>query len=209
MVVRSSRLDEPCAHAMAGHPSTLVMRCAARRGGGVAGRHDGVRDELAMVARMALTEAPYSVETEVYLAQPQVGILGATNPATQASVANAGGDGGQSAEPQRDRMDLRLRGLQVSSDLTDIDVRIFHPDAQSYRSRSLQSLFETHEKEKRQRYKEACQSARSSFVPFVLTTDGALNEAANDLVKALAKKLHKKWKRTMGRWSGEYGRSSR
>ena len=91
-----------------------------------------------------------------------------------------------------------MRGLKGPADVTDIDVRCFYPDAQSYTTKTLPQLFKQHTKEKIDKYKAACNAIASHFILFIVTTDGALGTEANELLNLIGNKLAKKWRKTKG-----------
>jgi hypothetical protein len=96
------------------------------------------------------------------------------------------------------RIDVRVRGLNVPGKVDDIDVRIFHPDCTSYVNKTLPVLFKQHVVEKRKKYKEYCDLQGHAFVPFVLTTDGALSDEADAFLSSIAHSLATKWRKSKG-----------
>ena len=157
-----------------------------KKGGAVVGRHNVIRDTLILIAETALSPSQFSVQKE-----PWIGRNGAVVEARM-------DDAEETVESYALRVDLRVRGLKGPADVTDIDVRCFYPDAQSYASKTLKQLFQQHAKEKTEKYKEACTEASSHFIPFITTTDGVLGPEANDLLNLLGNKLSKKWRKPKG-----------
>ena len=82
------------------------------------------------------------------------------------------------------------------------DVRIFHPNAASYRSSSVSSLYRQHEKSKRQEYEARVRKVeRGCFTPLVLTSGGMGQEATtfyNGLADLLVTKRNCPYSVTMG-----------
>ena len=73
------------------------------------------------------------------------------------------------------------------------DVRVFHPHARSYRHRTIQQTFRTHEQEKRRAYETRIQQVDGvSFTPLVFTTAGGAGPAASVFLKHLGNKIAEK-----------------
>ena len=53
----------------------------------------------------------------------------------------------------------------------------------------------TQEKGKELKHKTACEATRCDFVPFIVSTDGCLGEAAEAFLKRLGRRLAEKWQR--------------
>ena len=64
--------------------------------------------------------------------------------------------------------DLSIRGVWMPQELTLLDVRVIDTDAKSYGNRSPEDVIKTAEREKRNKYGEACEARRAKF-----TGDGA------------------------------------
>ena len=56
-------------------------------------------------------------------------------------------------------------------------------------------VLRTQEKGKELKHKSACEATRRDFVPFIVSTDGCLGEAAKALLKRLSRRLAEKWQR--------------
>jgi hypothetical protein len=80
--------------------------------------------------------------------------------------------------------------------LTLLDIRVINTDAESYRSQPIQCALSNAEKEKKRKYKTACEESRSAFTPFVTSTDGVLGNEAKYFIKQLAERLAGKWQRS-------------
>ena len=76
------------------------------------------------------------------------------------------------------RVDLRIRGLEDSAVVTDVDVRCIYPDARSYASTEINRLLENDEKEKCDQYQQAVQTEGNRFRPFAVSTGGIWGPAA-------------------------------
>ena len=160
-----------------------------KKGGAVVGRHNIIRDTLVFIAETALSQSQFSVQKEPWIGRNGVVIPAAQEGTTEQSAAT---------DPPGLRVDVRMRGLKGPAVVTDIDVRCFYPDAQSYTTKTLPQLFKQHAKEKLDKYKAACNAAASHFVPFIVTTDGALGTEANELLNLIGSRLAKKWRKTKG-----------
>ena len=70
------------------------------------------------------------------------------------------------------------------------DVRVFHPNAQSYRHSSISSLYRRHELAKKREYGDRIRKVENgSFTPLVFVTTGGMGREATLLYKRLANKL--------------------
>ena len=85
------------------------------------------------------------------------------------------------------RLDVAARGIWSPFDKTLIDVRVTHPNAPSQQSKSLASIYQSHEREKKRKYLErVLQVEKASFVPVVLSTSGGCAPEASRLFKRMA-----------------------
>jgi hypothetical protein len=98
------------------------------------------------------------------------------------SHKNRGGDQG----------DVLIRGLWARGTDCIIDVRITDVDAASNRSKDPHKVLNTHKREKKKKYPEACLEQRRHFTPFVVSTDGLLGREAKTLLKKLSSVLAEK-----------------
>ena len=71
------------------------------------------------------------------------------------------------------RLDISSRGFWNPMEKAFFDVRIFHPNADSNRSRALNDLYSTHEREKKRAYNDrVIQVEHATFTPLVFSTSG-------------------------------------
>ena len=85
------------------------------------------------------------------------------------------------------RLDIRVRGFWNGSQDAFIDVRVFHLNAPSYHSMSLQAAFCRHEQAKKREYGERVREVEHGvFTPLVLSTTGGLGREATTFYKRLA-----------------------
>ena len=67
------------------------------------------------------------------------------------------------------------------------DIRVFHPDAQSYHHSSIQSLYRQHELTKRRGYGDRIREIENgSFTSLVFATTGGMGQEATSFYKRLA-----------------------
>ena len=181
----------------------LAHALTCMSGGGVVGRHNIIRDELAYLAREALTRGAFSVEKEVPLTAPGDRSLHRGGIGGRHQLQRDRGDPGDGSNRQQReegglQVDLRIRGLEDSAVVTDVDVRCIYPDARSYSTTEINKLLENDEKEKCDLYQQAVQAEGNRFRPFVVSTDGVWGTAAKQILRQLGDKLAQKWKKPQG-----------
>ena len=87
--------------------------------------------------------------------------------------------GGNTSE--KARLDISARGLFGPFQKTFFDVRVFHPNAPSYKSREISQLYLTHEKMKCKDYEQrVVQVEKASFTPLVYSTHGGMAGRATE-----------------------------
>ena len=95
------------------------------------------------------------------------------------------------------RLDVSDRGLWAPMERAFFDVRIFHPNTDSNRSKSLPQLFNIHEAEKKRTYNQSMNMQRSHpwCFPLVEVRVQSVPDSTNDLqycYPAVAKKAMQK-----------------
>ena len=97
----------------------------------------------------------------------------------------------KSANRQDDaRADIHARGSGGRRQSAFLDVRVFHPNAPSYRNSSIPSVYRRHELQKKQEYGERVQEVeQASFTPLVFSTTGGMGGEALTFYCHLADKL--------------------
>ena len=93
----------------------------------------------------------------------------------------------QGNDTENARLDISARGLYGPLQKTMFDVRIFHPNALTYRNRDVSSVYKQHEEEKRKKYEQrVIQIEKCSFTPLVYSTTGGMAPKALEFHKRLA-----------------------
>jgi hypothetical protein len=171
-------------------PYTLHHAATCGGGGNRIARHRGIQNCLQAIAMKALGKSAFFVQREPWVVKP-----GSVNARGQLVDGLRG--------------DLQLRGVHPLREVSIIDVRVFHPEQPTQQtnqsggrrqetSKSIEAQLKHHENEKHKKYYEACDSEGMGFVPFVVSTDGALSLEAEKLLKTLADKLSTKWETSPG-----------
>ena len=145
------------------------------KGGLVIRRHNEIRDAIADVSSMVWGQ----VKKEPVVREPN------NTTETPALIA-----------------DLSIRGVWTPQELALLDVRVIDTDAKSYGNRSPEDVIKTTEREKRNKYGEACEARRATFTPFCVSVDGVMGKQAQHLVKRIGDRLAEKWDRTYGETMG-------
>ena len=142
-----------------------AMTC--RRGGFTIMRHNEVWDITAKL----LTEVCHSVATEPPL-QPLTGETFAQRSANVCAEA---------------RLDIKARGFWNRAQDAFFDVRVFHPNAPSYRSKDIATLYKQHESAKCREYNQRVRDVEHGvFTPLVFTTTGSMGRQGTTFYKCLA-----------------------
>ena len=100
---------------------------------------------------------------------------------------------GESIEPRSAnrqdevRADIHARGFWGQRQSAFFDVRVFHPNAQSYCQSNIPSLYRRHELQKKQEYGDRIREVeQASFTPLVFTTTGGMGKEAVVFYRRLA-----------------------
>eukprot|EP00957_Ditylum_brightwellii_P159101 12109091-Ditylum_brightwellii.AAC.1 len=89
--------------------------------------------------------------------------------------------------------DLMIRHLWKRQTDCILNIHITDTDAKSYISSSVESVLAAQEKEKKDKYIQACLEQRHHFSPFVVSADGMLGHEASMVFKQISRKLAEKW----------------
>ncbi|KAL1459063.1 hypothetical protein WDU94_011073 [Cyamophila willieti] len=98
--------------------------------------------------------------------------------------------------------DLMLNSVWESGRKAFFDTRITNADAISNGSRTWSAISQSHSHEKHQKYDRAAEDLRASFVPLVVSCDGAVGKEYAGFIKKTADKLSQKWSRSYGKILG-------
>ena len=125
-----------------------------KRGGFIIQRHNELRDLEADLLDLVCND----VETEPVLQE----ITGET----LNSGANLACDA---------RLDIHARGFWERQKSTFFDIRVCHPNADSYKDRTPEQVYRLHENEKKRMYeRRVLEVGQASFTPLVFTTTGGM-----------------------------------
>ena len=148
---------------------TVDHAMVCRRGGLIIQRHNEIRDLEAEMLRMVCTD----VETEPVLQE----ITG--------EELNRGADKVPDA-----RLDVHARGFWDRQQSAFFDVRVCHPNADSYRELSPKQIFQLHENEKKRQYsRRALEVEQGTFTPLVFTSTGRMADECKRFHSRLAELL--------------------
>ena len=91
------------------------------------------------------------------------------------------------------RADIRATGFWGRQQCAFFDVRVFHPNAQSYRHSIIPTLYGRHEQRKKREYGDRIREVENgSFTPLVFATTGGMGREATLFYKHLADQISKK-----------------
>ena len=92
-------------------------------------------------------------------------------------------------------MDVTAFGFWGAWQRAFFDIRVFDPIAPSYAQKSLNTLLQSHEKEKKRKYnKRILEIEKASFTPLVFTTTGGCGKECDLVIKKLATLISEKTK---------------
>ena len=90
----------------------------------------------------------------------------------------------------RSRLDIRAKGFWNRQQDAFFDVRVFHPNAPSYRNTSIPSLYRQHEMAKKREYGDRIRDVEYAvFTPLVFSTTGGMGKETAVAYKHLAELL--------------------
>jgi hypothetical protein len=150
-----------------------ALTCA--KGGLVLLRHNAMAQEWHDLCASATTPTAVSDEPLIY-----------TGPA---ALRESGADQNKDL-----RGDVAVQGFWKRQTTAIFDIRVTDTDAKSYQGQSAQKSIARQEKEKKDKYVDACVERRRQFTPLVYSVDGLLGSEARAASKRLACLLSQKWK---------------
>ena len=124
------------------------------RGGYIIQRHNEIRDLEAEILQAVCTD----VEVEPVLQE----VTGEVLPRGANKAPDA-------------RLDIRARGFWAREQSAFFDVRVCHPNADSYKNLTLEQIYKLHENDKKRLYSSrVLEVERGTFTPLVFTTTGGI-----------------------------------
>ena len=101
------------------------------------------------------------------------------------------------------RIDIKARGFWNKAEDAFFDVRVFHPNAPSYRSKNLASIYNRHESDKKREYGQRVREVEHGmFTPLVFSTSGGMAKECcifyKRLGSMLSDKLHEPYSQVLG-----------
>ena len=91
------------------------------------------------------------------------------------------------------RADIRATGFWGRQQCAFFDIRVFHPNARSYRHSCISSLYRRHELTKKREYGDRIREVENgSFTPLVFATTGGMGREATLFYKHLADQISEK-----------------
>ena len=147
---------------MCGANFSVDHAMVCKRGGFVIQRHNEIRDLEAELLEMVCSD----VQIEPSL-QPVTG-----------ETLNRGANKENGA-----RLDVHARGLWERQRSAFFDVRVCHPNADSYREMTPQQIYKQHETEKKRQYSSrVMEIEHGTFTPLVFTTTGGMATNVADII---------------------------
>ena len=94
---------------------------------------------------------------------------------------------------EKARLDISAIGIWSQYEKSFFDVRVFHPNADSYMDKSFSTLYKQHENQKKSEYNDrVLQNERASFTPLIFSTTGGMGPECDRLNRRLAELLSRK-----------------
>ena len=144
------------------------------RGGYIIQRHNEIRDLEAEILQAVCTD----VEVEPVLQE------------VTGEVLPRGANEAPDARP-----DIRARGFWAREQSAFFDVRVCHPNADSYKNLTPEQIYKFHENDKKRLYSSRVHEVeRGTFTPLVFTTTGGMS---NELAELLAVKKQESYASTI------------
>lgn len=97
--------------------------------------------------------------------------------------------------PPDERGDVAAHGFWKRGTTAIFDIRVTDTEAPSYRGRDPEKVLQRQEKEKKDKYLDACLARRRQFTPLVFSVDGMRSRETDAACKRVALLLAIKWKR--------------
>ena len=166
----SWKIKDMPAYCGCGKENDIDHSLSCKKGGYVILRHNNIRDTTAKV----LEEVCYDVQIEPRL----IPINGESEEVYDTARGNIA---------ENARLDVAARGVWSQYDRSFVDIRVTHPNCLSNSGKSLQEIYEKHEKEKKEFYESrVIHVERGNFTPLVFTTSGGMAPACQRFFKRVA-----------------------
>jgi hypothetical protein len=169
-----------------GSAFTVEHGLSCRQGGLILLRHDDVAREWHHLCAQATQPSAVSDEPLIH---------------TGRAAHDGEGALGTQANPDS-RGDVAVHGFWKRGQTCVFDIRITDTEAKSYRSMDPAKVLARGEKEKKDKYLQACVDRRRSFTPLVFSIDGLRGKEGKGAQKRLAFLLSGKWKKTYSAVAG-------
>ncbi|KAL5266795.1 hypothetical protein ACHWQZ_G003996 [Mnemiopsis leidyi] len=164
------KIKDMPAYCGCGEENEIDHSLSCKKGGYVILRHNNIRDTTAKL----LEEVCYDVQIEPRLI-PINGESGEVYDTARGNIA------------ENARLDVAARGVWSQYDRSFVDIRVTHPNCLSNSGKSLQEIYEKHEKEKKEFYESrVIHVERGNFTPLVFTTSGGMAPACQQFFKRVA-----------------------
>ena len=167
-----------------------AMNC--KKGGLITIRHDDIKDEWHQLCAQALTPSAVSDEPLIYSGRA---VLQEVQNNATATAPTPRPDSTAELVPPEHRGDVAAHGFWQRGTTAVFDVRITDTEAPSYRRMDPAKVLARHEKEKKDKYLDACLARRRQFTPLVFSVDGLRGKETNAAIKRVSALLAKKWNR--------------
>ncbi|CAB4008847.1 Hypothetical predicted protein, partial [Paramuricea clavata] len=147
-------IDDIPSICVCGNTFTVDHAMICKRGGFVIMRHNELRDLEAELLNIVCSD----VQVEPVLQD----------------ISGEQLNGGSNKAPDA-RLDIRARGFWESQQSAFFDVRVCHPNADSYKDLELRQVYKIHENEKKRLYaRRVLEIEQGTFTPLVFTTTGGM-----------------------------------
>ena len=169
--------------ACTGTKFTVSHALDCKKGGLVGYRHDHLRATWARLCRQASSRDRVKEEPYIH------------NSATL-KAAKAKAEATRSTPPPPgERGDVAVHDFWTQGTTAIFDIRVTNTECPSRRGQAAHKVLAAHEKEKKDRYLEACLERRRQFTPLVFSVDGLPGAEATAAIKRLSAMLAEKLQR--------------
>jgi hypothetical protein len=150
-------------------------------------RHNEINEELCDLVTKALAPSAVCVEPMIQNRRSADETKAKATKKPEVQRLTRSGD--------KDHGDLLIRGFWARGTDAIVNVRVTDTDAKSYCSHDPHKVLAQQEREKKNKYLDACLEQRRHFTPFVVPTNGLVGREAAELLKRLSLRLSEKWER--------------